>query len=384
MLALCERLKSAKIIAFDTEFVSEDSFVPELCLIQIATEDEIVAIDTIAIKDSAPFWEVLGSGNHITIAHAAREELRFAMRYANKAPTNLFDTQIAGGLVGPDYPASYSSLVARILKNRVDKGETRTDWRKRPLTEGQINYALEDVRHLIPIYEKLTSKLEKTGRASWIGTEMESWMQSVMDAEDRPRWRRVSGIGGLSSRCMVIVKELWFWRQEEARRRDIPPRRVLRDDLIVEIAKRKSSDIEKIKAIRGIYRGIVKQCINEIAESVQRGLEAPIEKSSGKPKKAPPQLSLLGQFLTPALTSICRKSGAAASLVGTATDVRDLIAYRLGFPRDNDAELPSLATGWRAELVGHLIEELLSGSKSIRIENAKTEYPLAFDDVEKE
>jgi ribonuclease D len=171
-----------------------------------------------------------------------------------------------------------------------------------------------------------------------------------------------------------------MWRRREAERRDVPPRRVLRDDLLVELAKRKSDSIDKIHAVRGMHRGMKPEMMTELAACVHAGLEAPLDDIERPSQEAmPSQLNLLGQFLSPALSSICRNANVAMSLAGTATDVRDLIAYRLGFAGAKGGEPPLLAIGWREELVGHLIEELLAGKKSIRIEDPLSEHPLAFD-----
>ena len=174
-----------------------------------------------------------------------------------------------------------------------------------------------------------------------------------------------------------------MWRHEQAERRDMPPRRILRDDLIVELAKRKSDNVERIRAIRGMQRNMKRETLDEIAACVRRGLEAPLDDIERRRQESmPSQLNLLGQFLSPALSSICRSANVATSLAGTATDVRDLIAYRLGFGNsDADEPPPLFARGWRAELVGHLIEELLAGKKSIRIDDPLSEHPLAFDPV---
>jgi ribonuclease D len=219
-------------------------------------------------------------------------------------------------------------------------------------------------------------------RLEWLAEEMDRWLQNLRDARDRPRWRRVSGLGNLSPRSLAIVRELWHWRRAEAERRDIPPRRVLRDDLIVELAKRKSDNPDRIRAVRGMHQSVKRGTLEAIAECVRRGLAAPLGDIEKRPQEAmPSQLNLLGQFLAPALSSICRSANVATSLAGTATDVRDLIAYRMGFRETDEDSPPLLATGWRAELVGHLIEDLLAGKKSIRIEDPLSEHPLAFDPV---
>ncbi len=379
----CSRLAQADRIGIDTEFVSEDTYRPELCLIQVSTKDDLAVIDPYRAGDLTPFWRVLAEGSHITIAHAAREELNFALSAAGHAPAGLFDTQLAAGFCSTDYPASYGSVVTKFLNARPSKGEQRTDWRRRPLTDYQIDYALEDVRYLLPLHDALHRRLQKMRRLEWFEEEIEAWIDEVCDARRRPRWRRVSGIGNLSPRSLAIVRELWHWREQQAERRDVPPRRILRDDLIVELAKRKSDSVERIRAVRGMHGSTRRDSLEEIAECVRRGLQAPLEDIERNSNEAmPAQLNLLGQFLSPALSSICRSANVATSLAGTASDVRDLIAYRLGFSSDDaNAELPLLARGWRAELVGHLIEDLLAGRKSIRIVDPISEHPLGFDPV---
>jgi ribonuclease D len=379
---LCQRLARADRIGIDTEFVSEDTFRPELCLVQIVAKDILAVVDPYRVGDLAAFWEMLAKGKHVTIVHAAREELNFALTACGRPPANLFDTQLAAGFCSAEYPSSYGSVVNRFLDARPAKGEQRTDWRRRPLTPEQIDYALEDVRYLLPLHDTLYRKLTKMNRLGWLAEEMDHWLEDVLDSRERPRWRRVSGLGNLSPRSLAIVRELWMWRRQQAERRDVPPKRVLRDDLIVELAKRKSDSVESIRAIRGMHRGMKPDLLVQLAACVRRGLEASLKDiERQQPEAMPSQLNLLGQFLSPALSSICRNANIATSLAGTATDVRDFIAYRLGFSGAEDQDPPLLATGWRAELIGRLIEDLLGGKKSIRIEDPLSEHPLAFDSV---
>lgn len=380
--SFCQELARADRIGFDTEFVSEDTFRPELCLIQVATKDRLAVIDPYRVGKLSQFWRVLAEGNHTTIVHAAREEVNFSLLDGDRPPANLFDTQLAAGFCSTEFPSSYGGVVGKFLDRTPAKGEQRTDWRRRPLTEAQIDYALEDVRYLLPLHTELERQLKKTNRTAWFIEESENWLRDLRESRDRPRWRKVSGIGNLGARNLAIVRELWQWRQAEAERRDAPPRRILRDDLIVELAKRKSDQPDKIKAIRGMQVAGGRQVMEQLAACIRRGLEAPLDDIyQGRRESMPSQLNLLGQFLSPALSSICRSANVATSLAGTATDVRDLIAYRLEFGSWGDDPPPLLAAGWRAELVGHLIEELLAGQKSIRIADPLSEHPLAFDPV---
>jgi ribonuclease D len=379
--ALCASVDAAEIIGFDTEFVSEDTFHPELCLVQVVTPDALAVIDPQAV-DIRPFWQSLAKGGRTTVLHAGREELSFMLRAVGAAPQRIFDVQLAAGFCTNEFPASYGSVVGKFLGRQPMKGEQRTDWRRRPLTDAQINYALEDVRYLLPLYERLTDMLKRRKRLEWFEQELADWQQSIVDAQDRKDWRRVSGIGTLNARNLAIVRELWLWRQDEARRINQPPKRLLRDDLLVEIAKRKTDQPDQILAIRGLQRSDLRRKAKELADAVRRGLEAPLERGDRSGQGEPPsQLNLLGQYLTPALTSICRKAEVAASMVGTASDVRELIAYRYGFGGADRDETPALLQGWRAELVGNLLDDLLAGKKSIRIADPRNEDPLAFDDV---
>ncbi|HEX6961777.1 MAG TPA: HRDC domain-containing protein, partial [Lacipirellula sp.] len=306
----------------------------------------------------------------------------FMLRAVGAGPQRLFDVQLAAAFCAAEYPASYGAVVGRFLGRQPMKGEQRTDWRRRPLTDAQVNYALEDVRYLLPLHERLTQLLKRRDRLQWFDQEQADWQQNIIEAQDRKDWRRVSGIGTLNARNLAIVRELWHWRQEEARRLNQPPKRLLRDDLLVEIAKRRSDQPDQILAIRGLQRGDLRRKAKELAAAVRRGLDAPLERGErGGQREPPSQLNLLGQFLTPALTSICRQAEVAASMVGTASDVRELIAYRFGFGGLDHEETPALLQGWRAELVGNLLDDLLAGKKSIRIADPRHEDPLAFDEV---
>jgi len=373
---LCEELAVAPWIAFDTEFVSEHSYRSELCLIQVAAPDLLAIIDPLSINDVGPFWELIVAPGHETIVHAGREELNFCLSSTGKLPNQLFDVQIAAGLVGPEYPAGYGALLYRLLGVSLEKGETRTDWRRRPLTKHQLDYALDDVRHLRGLRDTLVERLTEAGRLEWLGEEMQAWQTEVHDYRGREHWRRLPGGNTLNRRSLAVLRELWIWRDSEAKRRNHPVRRVLRDDLMIEVAKRRSSDIKHIQAIRGMERSDAHRIMPDMAQGIQRALDVPeAELPQHQKQGTSNQFALLGQFLSTALTSICKTKNLAASLVGTASDVRDLISFRLGI---ETTEPPFLATGWREQIVGRLIEDLLEGKVTVHVENPLSEDPLRF------
>jgi ribonuclease D len=376
---LVDRLAGHGHVAFDTEFVSEHTYRSQLCLIQVAAPDTLAVIDTLEVRELEPFWQLLTDPGRTTIVHAGREEMGFILQAIRARPASLFDVQVAAGLVDHDYPAGYASIVRRFLNLPTNKGETRTDWRQRPLSPAQLEYAIDDVRHLEKLWRKLQGKLESTGRAAWMASEMAVWQDDVEESFIRKRWRRVSGLNGLSRRELAIARELWHWRDSVAESRDMPPKRVLRDDLLVELCKRKSADERQISAIRGMQRSDLRHIIHGISEAIARGLALPDEECPGgeRHRAPPPQLAVLGQFLATAVAGVCRQMHIAPSLVGTASDMRDLLAHKLGY-FDGERE-PLLASGWRAEMVGSLVDDLLTGRASLRIGDLTSPDPLVID-----
>ncbi len=381
----CEELAKADSIALDTEFVSEDTYHPQLCLIQVASGGRFAVIDAMAVSDVTPFWEVVVRPGHRTIMHAGRGELEFCLRAVGRGPANLFDVQMAAGLVGCEYPAGYATLLGKILGEKASKGETRTDWRRRPLSDRQIEYALDDVRYLHPLYETLSRRLAELGRAGWLEDELEAWQESVEESLNGERWRRVSGSSGLDRRGLAIVRELWRWRETTAAGRNCPRRRVLRDDLIVELARRKTADAKRIGAVRGMQRRDLHSILPQLSQCIERALAMPEEKRPGRLRsKHSPQLPVLGQFLSAALSCICRQAELAPALVGNPSDVRDFVAYRTGQGKHSPDEPPQLATGWRAELVGKTLDDLLAGKTAIHIADPASEHPLVFKPTDPE
>ncbi len=381
LVEFCEQVADAKFLGFDTEFVSEDTYRPQLCLIQVAADDRLAIIDPLQVRDVNPFWELLAKSGHETIVHAGREEFRFCLEAIGRRPTNWFDVQIAAGFVGLEYPAAYSTLIAKLVGKNLPKGETRTDWRRRPLTDKQLEYALQDVIYLKPIRDKLALRLDELKRRTWLADELESWLNQIEDAENTEQWRRVAGSAGLSSRKLAIVRELWRWRNAEALSRNYPPKRILRDDLMVEIARRQTADVQRIHTLRGMEHRHLQRHLSIIAECVQRAMELPDSECPGPERRgesAQPALTLLGQFLSTALGCICRTAELAPGLVGTVQDVRDLVAYRLGLIKAQESP-PRLAQGWRAEVVGREIERLLAGNLVLRVTDPLADQPLSLE-----
>ena len=373
----CDEIAAQSVIAFDTEFVSEDTYRPKLCLIQVAAGDHLAIIDPIAFPETEPFWELLTEPGRTVIAHAAREESRFCYRFTGKPIAGLFDTQLAAGFVGMEYPASLATLVQRLVNKTLPKGETRTDWGRRPLSKDQILYALSDVHDLVELYDQLASMVDKLLRRAWLDEETENFQQKVIDGETRENWRRVSGSSGLKPRQLETVRRLWLWREERARQLDRLPRRVLRDDLMVELARRGTTNVQKMRNIRGMERrGLIDQ-YDEIAASIQAALDTPEEDLPRRPRGTRRVVSpMLSQFLSTAIACISRQHKLAPPIVGNADDVRELLGYELD--RRQHDPTPALLKGWRGEIVGKTFRRLLHGEVAIRIADVRETQPLEF------
>jgi ribonuclease D len=382
----CRKIADEGEIAFDTEFVSEDTYENHLCLLQIASRKSIAVVDTLQIDDLNCFWQLITDSKSTVIAHAAREEFCFSYRALRQPIANLFDVQIAAGMVGMEYPASYGTLVGRVSGLTLDKGETRTNWRKRPLTQHQIQYALRDVLYLHQIYDFLQRELTQLQRTDWCLEEMVSWQTSLIDAITGELWRRLPGVSRLSPRVLETTRQLWEWRDSYARQRDRPARRILRDDLLIELAKRGSDDPQRIRAIRGMERRDYSQHIDDIAACVKRAHKVQLEECPPQIKKqGSPPVNLLAQFLSTALAAICRDARIAPQIVGTNDDIRQWLGYRMKRTHrsSNNQPAPALGTGWRAEIIGKQLDGLLEGKLGLRIADARADQPLTIARVDK-
>ncbi len=376
-------IEASDLVGMDTEFVAEDCYRPDLCLLQISTRAQVYIVDPRNIGDLGGVWELLVDGQRTVVVHAGREEILFAYRATGKSIPTLFDVQLALGLLGGEFPASYGKLLQRTLGEMVPKGETRTDWRKRPLSTAQLDYAALDVLHLPQLFDALSQEIRQLGRAEWLADELIRRQANLIDTQLQEGWHRLSGVQSLHGKQLGIVRELWTWRDQRAEQKNMPARRVLRDDLIIELAKRGSADAKKIAHIRGLHHPGFQRFIPEIADCVARGLstEPPQPPWQGQGKRPRPP-ALLQQFLTAAMSYLCRTHNISPTIVGTSDDVGRLASYwmsGLQLP-ENDADFPQLLRGWRAELVGEPLYHIFTGKRALRVQDPNDEMPLSLCD----
>jgi ribonuclease D len=378
---LVEHLRAIGRFAFDTEFVSEDTFEPVLCLIQVATRERLAVIDPLAVRDVRPFWDVVLDPAIEVVMHAAGEDLRICHIRTQALPQRVFDVQMAAGLAGLSYPLSLVNLVGQVLGVSLAGSETRTDWRHRPLSAAQLNYALDDVRHLLELADHFTGRLAELNRTAWAEAEMTDFIESIAQRADEDRWRRLPGLHQLSRRSLEMARRLGEWREDEARRQNRPLRQVVRDDLLVAIAKRQPRTRRDLEALRDFNRPALLNRSNEILAVVEQARAVPEADLPELPPRheEPPGLSTVTNLLSAALAQCCVQNQLAGSLVANVADLKNLVRWHLG--GRNDSDPPALLQGWRGELCGPLLLNVLEGKLALRVVDPESEFPVAIEEL---
>ena len=379
----CQRARDARLVAFDSEFVSESTFRPELCLMQFSAAGETVGVDPFEITDLTPWWDLMTDDRTTIIVHGGQAEVKFCLEATGQAPRRLVDVQLAEGLRSTSYPLGYDALVQRVLDVRPQKGsQTRTDWRRRPLSADQIKYALRDAEFLPKIWEIQRKDLQGRGRAAWAAAEFVRFVRQLAEDHRRGPHEKLSGLSKLSRRDLAVAQEVAAWRWAEAEEKNKPVRRVLRDDLVIDLAKRQPETEEELVAPRDLNRGDIRRSAPDILAAIERGRSVPEEELPPRVRRDGPDRNpdehVLGQLLGIALSSLCNEHEVARTIAGTAKDLRDLVRWHTA-GRPEDAEIPLLATGWRKELCGQLLTDLLDGEIAMRVADTKGDHPLSFE-----
>jgi ribonuclease D len=378
---LVAHLRACGRFAFDTEFVSEETYEPVLCLVQVATRERLAAVDALALRDLTSFWGVVNDPAVEVVMHAASEDLRICRFQTGKVPRRVFDVQIAAGLVGYGYPLSLGNLMAQTVRVAVAGGETRTDWRRRPLSAPQLRYALDDVRYLLDVADLLATQLAEWGRTSWAESEFAEFVAAIQNRVEEERWRRLPGLHQLSRRGLEIARRLAEWRFDEARRTNRPLRQLLRDDLLVAIAKRQPATRRDLEALRDFNRP---HLLNKSGEILSVIAEAQAVAPEELPEPADrheegPGLTMVVSLLAAALAHCCAQHKVASGLVGTVSDLKSLARWH-GQGQPN-AQRPALVEGWRRAVCGATLLDVLSGRAALRVVDPQSDVPVALEPV---
>lgn len=365
--ARCAQWRANGWLCFDTEFIRDETFIADLCLVQVHDGERVTLIDPFAQIDLAPFWALITAPDVVSVVHAGKEDFEVCLRAAGAPPRNVFDVQIAAGFVGYGYPLSLLRLVHAVLRQRLDKAQTLTDWTRRPLTDEQAEYAVADVAHLPALYDKLRGKLAQAGRTAWAAEEFARFEDPQFYAPPvEDKLFRLKGSRKLDALGLAVLRELIPWRERWAERRNRPVRALVRDDVLVEIARRRPTRPQQLEVLRGFPQARNAKVVGELLDII-RGVTATSRSSWPKPfepRDDSPMAKVTLDLLSAYLRAVCHEEGVANELVGTTQRLRDLLDYTAGLT----TETPELLTGWRKSFVGDRLVDLLAGRCELHLQ----------------
>lgn len=366
----CKELAKSEFVTIDTEFLRETTFWPQLCLVQMASPTLEVLVDPMAKGiDLTPLFELMADANVVKVFHAARQDIEIIYHLGGLIPHPIFDTQVAAMVCGFGDSISYDQLVQKTKNVQIDKSSRFTDWSRRPLSEKQLDYALADVTHLRDVYLALKAQLEREGRSSWLKEEMDILeARETYDMHPDDAWLR------LKSRLrkpteLAILKFVAAWREREARSRNVPRSRVLKDDAIFEIAQQQPKDAEALSRLRTVPKGWERSTSGTaIIETVNAALALPKADMPQAPRHShsPEGSGAAVELLKVLLKLSADKHGVAAKVIANSEDL-DKIASE-----GEKAEVQALS-GWRRELFGEPALKLIRGEVALRFAGKKVE-----------
>jgi ribonuclease D len=362
----CARLAKHPVITVDTEFLRETTYYPLLCVVQMASPDDAVVVDTLADGiDLQPFFALMADEKVLKVFHAARQDIEIIVHRANIVPHPIFDTQVAAMVLGYGDSIAYDQLVERITGHRPDKTHRFTDWSRRPLTKEQLHYAVSDVTHLRDVFTALDADLKKRGRNDWVSEEMEVLTSPrTYDFHPERAWERLK-TRVRKPKELAVLMEVAAWREQEAQSRDVPRSRVLKDDTVGDIATHAPTSLEKLANLRSLPKGFERsKWGTDIITAVQRGLA---RDPNTLPKLEKPRNNSNGAAIVELLKVLLRmtseRHAVASKVIATVDDLEQIAA-------DDHADVAALH-GWRRELFGEAALSLKHGRLALAIERGR-------------
>ncbi len=362
----CARVRGARVLAVDTEFLRERTYHPKLCLIQVATHDEVAAIDTLGIEDLSPLRELFLDPATTKVFHACDQDLEVILDHMDCVPRPLFDTQLAASFLGHRMQMGYGALVQAYEGVHLNKADGLTDWSKRPLDAEQLQYAEDDVTYLPRIYDRMMDALVRKNRLAWMDPELELIVDSVLERRDAQNaFLHLKRSGSLTRRQLSVAREVCVWREETASRRDLPKKWVMKDEIVVEVCRRAPKTTDRLRRIRGLD-GISTRDANDIVAAVSRGvsLDPMLYPSVRHKPHANANLDSVVDLMYSLLRVLADRCGVAAPLIATR---QDLASFATG---DQDSPL---RRGWRHEVAGKPLEGLLAGEVGLTVKDGRIE-----------
>ncbi len=358
--AIVDQIYGCRALAIDTEFMREKTYYPLLCLVQMATDDVEFLIDPLSVKDLRPLAKVLTDPRTVKVFHAGRQDRELLYQRCGVAASPVFDTQAAAPLLGLPQQVGYGSAVSEFCGVKLKKADSLTDWTLRPLSASQIQYSLEDVRYLLPMYDVIREKLEGVGRLHWLDSEFAKMADSkTFENAESELWRKVKKVNSLPRHQLVHASNLAIWRERIAKKRNIPRKWILSDEILIEICKREPMTTDDLYKIRGTHEKLTSTMAKDIVHLIKSGKNSD---PSTWPEKGKKHHGALGaDAVADVMMGIVRlraKENKVAPQVLATHD--DLMELANGQRRDMD-----LLESWRYEIVGRELVDFLDGKESV-------------------
>lgn len=362
---LCRQARQNTWLALDTEFLREKTYYPKFCLLQIATPEWVACVDPLALSDLSMLFEVIYDSSIIKVFHSCRQDLEIFYQLTGKIPEPIFDTQIAAPLLGFQENPGYAMLVSSFLNINLSKSHTRTDWTDRPLSEAQLQYAADDVIFLCQVYQAMLEKLTELNRLDWLKNDFALLNNpELYEISPDKAWLKIRGKNKLTGRQLSIVQALSEWREATAQAENRPRNWLLRDDLLLELAKLQPANIDELTAVRNINERIVQRHGRKICQLINAAKQRPPVplNEKGRPAKKTPQQEAILDILTALVRIRASENSLNPSILATRKDL-ELLLF------DDPESL--LLKGWRYSMVGRELVGLLKGEQLLGIRGEK-------------
>ncbi|MGI6032078.1 MAG: ribonuclease D [Coriobacteriales bacterium] len=365
---LAEELEGSKILAIDTEFLREKTYFAKLCLLQLNNGQVQALVDPLSVHDLSPLVPILTDKNCVKIFHAGSQDIEILTHETGVTPTPIFDTQIAASLLGYPLQVGYGPLVRSICDVKLPKADGFTDWSRRPLSNNQLKYALDDVVYLPHVYEVLNDELDKKGRRAWVQEDFDELADpNRYKVNPREAWHRVKRISSLSRGQLAIVREVAAWREKEAMRRDQPRKWIMADEAIVEIARKAPNTRERLFEVRGLARHLTNRDANAVLECVRKAKALPQSQWPRLQRHAHGEAEIDGALeLMAALVEVRAKENEVAPPILASYDELSKLCH-------GHRDQVSVLEGWRYDMVGHELVDLLEGRLAIYLDKGHIE-----------
>jgi ribonuclease D len=365
LLSLCAQLRGHDWLTLDTEFLREKTYRPRLCLLQVANPDVVACIDPLALPSLDPLLDILYDPAITTVLHAAHQDLEIFFEMRHVLPAPIFDTQIAATLLGQGEQVGYGALVKEVLGVELEKGHARADWCHRPLDEAQLAYAADDVRYLRDVYLSQLASLRELKREAWLAEDFANMVDPARYSNPPElAWQRLKGANRLRGVQLAVLQQLAAWREEQAQQGDRPRRWILKDEILLDLARHMPQNIESMQRIRGLEEGTVKRHGQALLATITAGMKVPKEQwpTVKMGDRLPAEQDALVDVMMALLRERCRERAVSPSAVAGRRDLEKLIMGERDIP---------LLHGWRAAIAGDKLLSLLQGELSLTVSDGR-------------